>query len=71
MATKKDGPLGPGQKQLVQDSFAKIALIAEAAEPFYNKLFELDPGLRALCKTDITQQVRQASGGPHLTSIGR
>ena len=71
-ATKNDGPLGPKQKRLVQESFAKVEPIAEAAaELFYNQLFELDPGLRALCKTDITQQVRQASGGPHLTSIGR
>ena len=39
MATKKNGPLGPGQKELVQDSFAKVVPIAEAAaELFYNKL---------------------------------
>ena len=42
----QDEPLGAEQKQLVQDSFAKIAPIAEtAAELFYNKLFDLDPSL--------------------------
>lgn len=45
------------QIKLVQDSFAKVAPIADkAAEIFYNKLFELDPGLRALFKADITEQ---------------
>ena len=48
IATKNDGPLGPKQKRLVPESFAKVEPIAEAAEPFYNKLFELDPGLSAL-----------------------
>ncbi|MEE8559889.1 MAG: globin family protein [Alphaproteobacteria bacterium] len=60
MATKNDGPLGPKQKQLVQESFAKVEPIAEAAaELFYNKLFELDPGLKALFKTDIKEQGRK------------
>ena len=56
MATEKDGPLGQAQKQLVQMSFAKVEPIAEAAaELFYNKLFELDPGL----KTDMKAQGRK------------
>ncbi len=60
MATKNDGPLGPKQKRLVQESFAKVEPIAEAAaELFYNKLFELDPGLKALFKTDIKEQGRK------------
>ncbi len=60
MATKNDGPLGPKQKQLVQESFAKVEPIAEAAaELFYNKLFELDPGLKTLFKTDIKEQGRK------------
>lgn len=47
----------PEQKQLVQDSFTKVAPIAEAAaEIFYNKLFELDPALKPLFKGDIKEQ---------------
>ena len=60
MATEKDGPLGQAQKQLVQMSFAKVEPIAEAAaEVFYNKLFELDPGLKALFKIDMKEQGRK------------
>ena len=39
----------PQQKQLVQDSFKKVAPIAPlAADLFYARLFELDPQLRLL-----------------------
>ena len=47
----------PRQVELVQGSFAKVAPIADAAaEIFYNRLFELDPSLRALFKSDMKQQ---------------
>ena len=60
MVTEKDGVLSQAQKQLVQMSFAKVEPIAEAAaELFYNKLFELDPGLKALFKTDMKEQGRK------------
>jgi hemoglobin-like flavoprotein len=60
MATKNDSPLGPKQKRLVQESFAKVEPIAEAAAAlFYDKLFELDPGLKTLFKTDIKEQGRK------------
>ena len=60
MATNNEGPLGAKQKRLVQESFAKVEPIAEAAaELFYNKLFELDPALKALFKTDIKEQGRK------------
>jgi hemoglobin-like flavoprotein len=37
------------QKTLVQDSWAKVVPIADtAAELFYGRLFELDPGLKPL-----------------------
>ena len=53
-------PLSAAQKRLVQESFAKVEPIAEAAAGvFYNKLFELDPGLKALFKTDITELDRK------------
>ncbi|MGB5637471.1 MAG: adenylate/guanylate cyclase domain-containing protein, partial [Waterburya sp.] len=45
---------------LVQSSFAKVVLIAEtAAELFYQRLFELDPDLRALFKGDMKRQQRK------------
>ena len=50
----------PEQKELVQSSWAKVAPISEtAAELFYGRLFELDPSLRALFKTDIKEQGRK------------
>ncbi len=57
---KDEGPLGQAQKRLVQTTFAKVEPIAEAAaELFYNKLFELDPALKALFKGDIKEQGRK------------
>ena len=45
------------QKQLVQASFAKVLPIAaQAADLFYARLFELDPSLRPLFKTDMKEQ---------------
>ena len=47
----------PKQIQIVQESFQKVAPIAElAAELFYARLFELDPSLRPLFKTDMKRQ---------------
>jgi hemoglobin-like flavoprotein len=52
--------LTPEQKVLVQDSFALVAPIAEeAAALFYERLFQLDPGLRQLFSTDIREQGRK------------
>lgn len=48
------------QIRLVQDSFKTVALIAdEAATLFYGRLFELDPQLRKLFKSDIKEQGRK------------
>ena len=45
------------QKSLVQESFALVAPISDkAAELFYNRLFELDPALKPLFKSNITEQ---------------
>ena len=47
----------PQQKQLVQESFKKVAPIAPlAADLFYARLFELDPELRLLFKSDMKRQ---------------
>ncbi len=47
----------PNQAALVQESFRKVAPIADiAASVFYARLFELDPSLRALFKGDMKRQ---------------
>ena len=47
----------PDQINLVKQSFRKLEPLAEeAAILFYARLFELDPSLRRLFKTDIRQQ---------------
>lgn len=54
---KEEGPITAKQKELVQSTFALVAPIAEqAAEIFYNKLFEIDPELKPLFKGDIKEQ---------------
>jgi hemoglobin-like flavoprotein len=48
------------QIELVQTSFARlIDNIDTVAEAFYQQLFELDPSLRALFKTDMQTQGRK------------
>ena len=45
------------EKVLVQSSFKKVLPISEqAAELFYNRLFEIDPALRPLFKSDMKEQ---------------
>lgn len=45
------------QKQLVQESFAKIEPVSEtAANLFYNKLFQIDPSLKIMFKGDLNEQ---------------
>ena len=47
----------PRQVELVQGSFASVVSIADAAaEIFYNRLFELDPSLRSMFKSDMKAQ---------------
>jgi hemoglobin-like flavoprotein len=47
----------PGQAQLIRESFAKIEpRAAIAALMFYQRLFALDPSLRALFQHDIEHQ---------------
>ena len=46
-------------KRLVQDSFAQVAPIADAAAAmFYERLFELDPSVKPLYKSDMAVQGR-------------
>lgn len=47
----------PRQIDLVQDSFAQVKPIADAAaDLFYARLFLLDPGLRGMFKGDMKKQ---------------
>jgi hemoglobin-like flavoprotein len=50
----------PSQVKLVQDSFAKVAPIADqAAEIFYDRLFEVAPAVRSLFHGDMAEQRRR------------
>jgi hemoglobin-like flavoprotein len=47
----------PDQVQLVQQSFAKVAPISEAAAVlFYDRLFEIAPQVKAMFPSDMTGQ---------------
>jgi hemoglobin-like flavoprotein len=49
--------MNPHQIQLVQSSFARLAPVQEEfATRFYARLFELDPGLRAMFGADLAEQ---------------
>jgi hemoglobin-like flavoprotein len=48
------------EKQLVQESWARVISISDiAANLFYEQLFKLDPSLRALFTSDISEQGRK------------
>jgi len=54
------GPITSRQIELVQASFSQVEPIAEAAARlFYDRLFALDPKLRALFKGDLREQGRK------------
>ncbi len=76
----------PRQIDLVRAGFASLAERPDAAALFYGRLFELDPGLRALFRGDmahqgqlLTQALAFAVGGldrpdaiaPTLAGLGR
>ena len=47
----------PDQVMLVQESFSKVAPISEqAAIIFYDRLFEVAPGVKAMFPSDMTEQ---------------
>lgn len=48
------------QKDLVQSSFALVVPIAaQAADLFYDRLFQIDPELRPLFKGDLSEQKKK------------
>jgi nitric oxide dioxygenase len=49
--------MNPTQIKLVQDSFAKVAPIADqAAVMFYDRLFEIAPAVKAMFPADLSEQ---------------
>jgi len=58
--TTNTGPFSDRQIAVVRSTFAQVETISDqAAELFYNRLFELDPGVRAMFKGDMTTQGRK------------
>ncbi len=56
----KEQQMTPDQIKLVQESFAKVAPISEqAAQIFYDRLFETAPSVRAMFPDDMTEQRRK------------
>ena len=50
----------PEQVKSIQESFAKVAPIADAAAAlFYNRLFEIAPEVKPLFRGDMTEQGRK------------
>lgn len=50
----------PDQVKLVQDSFQKVAPIADtAADLFYDRLFEIAPQVRSLFPKDLAEQKKK------------
>jgi hemoglobin-like flavoprotein len=61
----------PSQINLVQQSWLKVLPISEqAAELFYGKLFELDPSVRGLFKSDLKEQGRKLMNMIHVAVNG-
>jgi hypothetical protein len=62
----------PGQVKLVQQSFAKVAPIADkAADLFYDRLFTIAPEVRSaaagmLLKTTVAVSERDRTSAPRL-----
>src|ERR1700736_4779753 len=55
-----ENSMTPDQIQLVQQSFAKVAPISEAAAVlFYDRLFEIAPQVKAMFPSDMTEQRRK------------
>ena len=53
----------PDQVSLVQDSFAKVAPISEqAAEIFYDRLFEVAPAVKSMFPADLSEQRKKLMG---------
>lgn len=59
-STQLENSMNPEKVTLVQDSFKKVAAIAEtAADIFYQRLFEIAPEVRPLFPTELTDQKKK------------
>tara|TARA_R110002167_G_scaffold8756_6_gene40043 strand:+ start:222 stop:1088 length:867 start_codon:yes stop_codon:yes gene_type:complete len=64
-------PLTDRQRQLVQDSFAKVEPISDdAAAMFYGRLFDIRPDLKALFTGDMAEQGKMLMGTLKLAVAG-
>lgn len=66
--------MNPSQIALVQDSFAKVAPIADqAAVLFYDRLFEIAPNVRPMFRGDMAEQRRKLMSvlGVVVTGLSR
>jgi hemoglobin-like flavoprotein len=55
-----DGPFNPRTIELVQKSWSQVLPISDAAASlFYERLFELDPGVKPLFKNDMREQKKK------------
>jgi hemoglobin-like flavoprotein len=60
---KQEGGMTPDQIQLVQQSFSKVAPIADqAAVLFYDRLFEVAPQVKSMFPADLTEQRKKLMG---------
>lgn len=61
----------PEQVTLVKESWKKVVPIADqAATLFYNRLFELDPSVQPLFKTDLKEQGRKLTSMINTVVVG-
>src|SRR5215207_6791095 len=60
VGARREETMNGEQVRLVQESFKKVAPIADAAATlFYGRLFDLDPALESLFKGDMVEQGRK------------
>src|SRR5271155_2833917 len=56
-ASRQEEDMTPDQVKLVQQSFSKVAPISDqAANLFYDRLFEIAPQVKAMFPTDLSEQ---------------
>jgi Globin len=70
---KQERKMTPDQVKLVQQSFAKVAPIADAAAVlFYDRLFEIAPSVKAMFPADLTEQRKKlmATLGAVVNGLG-
>src|SRR4051812_9721026 len=59
-AAQASGPFSRRTIQLVQESWAKVMPISDAASTlFYDRLFQLDPTVRPFFKNDLREQKKK------------